>query len=171
MKIKHLLLVGLLFTLLFGGVSCKSKKKVSDISDPNQSTEQNTATEEQANANDNQEQMASEGLKMTVRNKEEASEREKVSTKLSSYFAAIANASSVFSANRTIQEALTLFAAPDALVLIIINESNGKKDYDRPTDISEYLNYLKDQKKNPNKIDTFKLNADGKITELELIKK
>ena len=56
-------------------------------------------------------------------------------------------------------------------VLIIINQSAGFNDYDRPTTIEKYLNYLKDQKISPNKVHEIKYNANGKINELELIKK
>ncbi|HLZ16132.1 MAG TPA: hypothetical protein VKQ08_03795, partial [Cyclobacteriaceae bacterium] len=72
--------------------------------------------------------------------------------------------------NSSINEALTLFASPQAPVLIVISEEDGKKDYDRPTTITAYLNYLKDQKKNINDIAGLKTDASGKITELELKK-
>jgi hypothetical protein len=74
------------------------------------------------------------------------------------------------SANNTINEALALFASPQTPVLIIISESNGQKDYDRPTTIISYLNYLKDQKKNANKIEKLQFDNAGKITEVELRK-
>ncbi len=63
-----------------------------------------------------------------------------------------------------------MFSSPDTPVLIVINESNGEKDYDRPTTIREYLNYLKDQKKNINKIQKLEFDDAGKITEVELRK-
>ena len=56
-------------------------------------------------------------------------------------------------------------------VLIIINQSAGFNDYDRPTTIEKYLNYVKDQKKAAEKVYEIKYNANGKINELELIKK
>ncbi len=90
--------------------------------------------------------------------------------KLSNYFNAIASAGNVNSANNSINEALTLFASPDTPLLIVISEYDGKKDYDRPTTIKEYLNYLKDQKKNMNTISDLKVDAAGKITEVELKK-
>jgi len=55
-------------------------------------------------------------------------------------------------------------------VLIVISEENGQKDYDRPTTIRDYLNYLKDQKKNFNKISNIQFDGSGRITELELTK-
>ena len=56
-------------------------------------------------------------------------------------------------------------------VLIIISQSAGFNDYDRPTTIEKYLNYLKDQKVSRNSVHEIKYNANGKINELELIKK
>lgn len=90
--------------------------------------------------------------------------------RLNQYFEAIANAGSITAANRNINEALSLFSTPDALVLIIISKSGGQKDYDRPTSIKKYLEYLKDQKKNINAIDNIVYDSQGKIKELELIK-
>jgi hypothetical protein len=44
-------------------------------------------------------------------------------------------------------------------------------DYEKPTTIRYYLEFLKDQKGNRNNIESFKLDDNGKIKELELIKK
>ncbi|WP_460542238.1 nucleoid-structuring protein H-NS [Echinicola sediminis] len=88
--------------------------------------------------------------------------------KLENYFSAIANASSVQSANSSIQEALSMFANQNTPVLIVIHEENGIKDYDEPTTIVKYLNYLKDTKKNLNFISDVRLDGSGKVTELEL---
>ncbi len=86
-------------------------------------------------------------------------------------FNSIANASSVSQANRVINETMSLFESPDVPVLIIIKQNAGYNDYDRPTTIENYLNYLKDQKKATEKISDIKYNSNGKINELELIKK
>ena len=83
-------------------------------------------------------------------------------------FQAIADASSVDYANRIINETQKFFASPDAPVFIVFYRENGVKDYDKPTTIVNYLNYLKDQKKNPNKIDKLIFNDQGKIEEIEL---
>ncbi|MCS7017754.1 MAG: hypothetical protein RMJ87_07655 [Cytophagales bacterium] len=84
------------------------------------------------------------------------------------YFRDIVGSGNTATANNRIQEALQLFASPDTPVLIVIGVFNGEKDYDRPTTISKYLNYLKDQKKAPHRIVNIKRNAAGKIEELEL---
>ena len=86
-------------------------------------------------------------------------------------FASIASSASTTQANRIINETLTLFASNNVPVLIIISQAGGFNDYDRPTTIEDYLNYLKDQKVNRNSVYNLKLNDDGKITEVELIKK
>ena len=103
-----------------------------------------------------------------------AEEREKANAAdavLGRNFNSIANASSVNQANRVINETLGMFESPNVPVLIIIKQNAGFNDYDRPTTIEQYLNYLKDQKISPNKVHEIKYNANGKINELELIKK
>lgn len=83
----------------------------------------------------------------------------------------IANASSVNQANRIISETLEMFSSNTVPVLIIISQAGGFNDYDRPTTIEDYLNYVKDQKVNRNAISNLIINSEGKITEVELIKK
>ena len=91
--------------------------------------------------------------------------------KLNEAFGAITQSTSADIANQKILETLLLFANPDVPVLIIISQNGSAKDYDRPTTIKRYLEYLKDQKRNINQIDNMVLDANGKVTELELIKK
>ena len=86
-------------------------------------------------------------------------------------FNSIANASDANQANRVINETMGMFESPNVPVLIIIKQNQGFNDYDRPTTIENYLNYLKDQKKATEKVHEIKYNANGKINELELIKK
>ena len=103
-----------------------------------------------------------------------AEEREQVTAAdvvLGRDFTSIANAGSVSQANRVINETLGLFESPNVPVLIIIKQNAGFNDYDRPTTIENYLNYLKDQKKATEKVHDIKYNSNGKINELELIKK
>ena len=102
---------------------------------------------------------------------EEANMRkEMTSTTLSDYFSSIANARSTSEANMFINDALGLFNSPDALVLIIISKTAEITDYDRPTTIKNYLNYLKDTKNNINKVEKIVYDDNGKIKELELLK-
>jgi hypothetical protein len=91
-------------------------------------------------------------------------------SKIEDYFDAIAAAGSVDIANSRINEALKFFASPDVPVLIIVFMDGDIKDYDRPTTIRRYLEYLKDQGKDLNKVHNIQYDANGKITELELIK-
>jgi hypothetical protein len=69
-----------------------------------------------------------------------------------------------------INDALGLFNSPDAPVLIIISKTGDIVDYDRPTTIKNYLNYLKDTKNNINKVEKIVYDDNGKIKELELLK-
>ena len=102
------------------------------------------------------------------RNKQEA---QNANNTLERNFTSIAKAGSVSQANRTINETLGLFESPNVPVLIIIKQNAGFNDYDRPTTIEKYLNYVKDQKKATEKVFEIKYNSNGKINELELIKK
>jgi hypothetical protein len=83
----------------------------------------------------------------------------------------IAKAKSYDEANQQIEGTLNLYATPDVPVLIIISKENGYYDYDRPTTISKFMNYLKDKKEFKYDIESVKYDDQGKITELELIKK
>jgi hypothetical protein len=91
--------------------------------------------------------------------------------KLENYFNSIANSSNVDAANRTIQEASGMFSNSNVPVLIVIHEESGIKDYDEPTTIDKYLNYLKDTKKNLNFISDIRLDNNGRVSELELRRK
>lgn len=94
-----------------------------------------------------------------------------VANQLNGYFRDIANAPSVNQANASINQALTMFSASDAPVLIVISQDGMQKDYDRPTTIVKYLHYLKDQKRNPNMVENIVLDSAGKIKKLELLKR
>ncbi len=114
---------------------------------------------------------AKERAERLAREREEQLRRESGPKGLGDYFNMIATSPNLATANRYIDEALGLFASDDVPVLIIISKSGGTVDYDRPTTIRKYLEYLKDQKINRNKIENVIYDANGKITELELIKK
>ena len=92
-------------------------------------------------------------------------------SKIESLFDGIANTKSMEMANTRINEALRFFASPDVPVLQIVYMEGSIKDYDRPTTIKKYLEYIKDRGKNVNTIHNVQFDANGKITELELIKK
>jgi len=90
---------------------------------------------------------------------------------INDYFHQIANAKDVVTANAKIAEALKLYAGKNVPVLIIISQADGITDYDKPTTIDAYLNFVKDQKRYTNDIYNVKFDEYGQITELELIKK
>ncbi|UZR95676.1 hypothetical protein [Chondrinema litorale] len=90
--------------------------------------------------------------------------------KLNSYFNRIAGAGSTDESNFQISQALTMFSSPEAPVLIIIAKDGDIVDYDEPTTINKYLNYLKDQKKKADTIENIVFDDNGKIKELELTK-
>ncbi|WP_143960666.1 nucleoid-structuring protein H-NS [Litoribacter populi] len=134
-----------LFCLLAMG-ACKSKKKVTEAAPEPQPVEEPAPAPAPA----------------------QPSAEEEAVSKLENYFNSIANSSNVNSANSSIQEALSMFANQQTPVLIVIYEENGMKDYDEPTTIEKYLNYLKDTKKNLNFISDVRVDNSGKVTELEL---
>lgn len=105
-----------------------------------------------------------------ARKKQEA-ENESQYNYMDEYFNQIAHATSPAEANQKIAQTLKMFASSDVPVLIIISKAGAEPDYDKPTTIDNYLNYLKDTKQNPNRIENVKLDDYGQITLLELIKK
>lgn len=100
-----------------------------------------------------------------------ASAEEVAAEKLENYFNKVAAAGNDNSANQSIQETLAMFSNQETPVLIVIHEESGIKDYDEPTTIKKYLDYLKDIKKNLNFISDIRMDANGKVSELELRRK
>jgi hypothetical protein len=154
------------------GSGCKSKKKAMEA----QAAAEKARLEQEAASKKQREEEEARKKKEAeerARLEAEAAEKAKKSDpymKLEQYFSAIGSANSIASANSSINEALALFASPDTPVLIVISESAGQKDYDRPTTIKDYLNYLKDQKKPADKVGNLQFDGSGKITEVELVK-
>lgn len=99
------------------------------------------------------------------------SAEEVAAEKLENYFNAVAAAGNSNAANQTIQETLGMFSNQETPVLIVIHEESGVKDYDEPTTIKKYLDYLKDTKKNLNYISDIRMDGSGKVSELELRRK
>jgi hypothetical protein len=69
------------------------------------------------------------------------------------------------------QKTLQLFSSDDATVLIIIARDGSIVDYDKPTTIKRYLEFVRDQKASRNAVDAYQLDTGGKIKSLDLIKK
>lgn len=163
LRIPTLLLLAL---LAIGASACKSKKKAMEASDPD--AERARIEQEAARRADEERKRAEEEqarMEAMSRDREQA-----LYSRVNQYFTSVANAQSPQAANNNINEALTLFSSENTPVLIVISEENGQKDYDRPTTIRNYLNYLKDQKKNPDQIANLQVDPSGKITEVELKK-
>ena len=142
------LLIALVALLAMG--ACKSKKKVAESAPVEIETRPEPIVEKPA-AVSSSEEVAAE--------------------KLENYFNRVAAAGNVSMANQTIQEVLSMFSNQETPVLIVIHEENGIKDYDEPTSIKKYLEYLKDTKKNLNFISDIRMDSDGKVSELELRRK
>jgi len=158
------------FVLMMCFTGCKSKKKAAEAA---RAAEERARIEQEANLRKEEEQRKKEAEE-AARRDAEARQREMAANapkaKLNQYFESIARSNNVASANSSINEALALFASPDTPVLVVISEENGQKDYDRPTTIRQYLNYLKDTKNNANSISNLQFDNAGKITEVELRK-
>lgn len=148
-SVNRSLVIALVAMLAMG--ACKSKKKVAEPAPP--------APVEQV------QEMAPPPPPPTSSAEEVAAE------KLENYFNRVAAAGNASIANQTIQEALGMFSNQETPVLIVIHEENGIKDYDEPTTINKYLEYLKDTKKNLNYISDIRMDANGKVSELELRRK
>lgn len=100
-----------------------------------------------------------------------AAEQRRVRSELQNNFANITGASRADEADRYISNMVASFTSPDAPVLIIISKSGKEVDYDRPTTIQKYLEYLKDTKNNMAEIEQISFDKSNRISELILIKK
>jgi hypothetical protein len=162
-KLVMVALILMIFTF-----SCKSKKKALEASN---AAAEKARIEQEATARRQQEE---EQKRKDAEEKAKADAASKANARytiLNQYFDSVAGSENVTSANNSISEALTMFASPETPVLIVISGTGDQKDYDRPTTIQAYLNYLKDQKKNINKIENLQFDSSGKIIEVELRKK
>ncbi|MDR0363782.1 MAG: hypothetical protein LBH92_01995 [Bacteroidales bacterium] len=83
---------------------------------------------------------------------------------------ALAKTGNVETTNMKIKDILKFFTSPDAPLLIIVYKDNDIVDYDKPTTIGTYLNYLKDQKTNNNTTHSIERDNYGKIKLVELLK-
>jgi hypothetical protein len=150
---------------------CKSKKKAAEAA---RAAEERARIEQEAKLRSDEEQKRKEAEEAARREADARQQNETTTSepkaRLNEYFQSIATSGNVASSNSSITEALTLFTSPDAPVLIVISEEGGQKDYDRPTTIRQYLNYLKDTKNNSNTITNLLFDNSGKITEVELRK-
>lgn len=154
--------------LLTGAFSCKSKKQATDTSEADRQRMEQMEREKQAREEEEARRRAEE--ERLAREREAAANAP--SAKLKDFFSSIANASSESSADKTINEALNMFSSKDVPVLIIIYENKAENvtDYDEPTTIGKYLQYLKVVKRKPDAVHEIKFDSNGKINELILKK-
>jgi len=89
---------------------------------------------------------------------------------LNKQFAALTGEQDFEKSNTIINNILPMFTSTEVPVLVIISEENGMKDYDKPTTIEKYLNYLKDRKAYKAEVENIVYDDSGKIKELELRK-
>ncbi len=158
-----------MLVLMICFTGCKSKKKAAEAA---RAAEERARIEQEAKLRTEEEKkrQAEEAARAEAERRQQEMVANAPKAKLNQYFQSIASSNNVASANSSINEALALFSSPDTPVLIVISEENGQKDYDRPTTIRQYLNYLKDTKNNAASISDLQFNSSGKITEIELKK-
>jgi len=90
---------------------------------------------------------------------------------LNQHFEALVGEKDFDKSNTIITNTLPMFVNNDVPVLVIISEENGEKDYDKPTTIRKYMDYLKDRKAYKAEVENVVYDDYGKIKELELRKK
>lgn len=168
------LFVTVLMCALLVATGCKSKKKAMEARNAEKARLEQEAADKKRMEEEEARKRAAEEERARAEADAEARRKASAATpaaRLDQYFNAIASSTNAASANGSISEALTLFSSAQTPVLIVISEENGAKDYDKPTNIQDYLNYLKDQKRNLNTITDLKFDSAGKITEVELTRK
>jgi len=166
----RLVMIAVIILMVVAG-GCKSKKKAMEAKQAEEKArmEQEAAALQKQKMEEEARRKAAEEEQARLQHENDLKAREP-KAKLQDYFNAIAGSGSANAANASIEEALTLFSSSDAPVLIVIHEENGQKDYDKPTTIKQYLNYIKDVKKSPDRVGQVQFDSAGKIKEVELIK-
>ncbi|WP_420581565.1 hypothetical protein [Reichenbachiella sp.] len=153
------LTLALLMALIFGTSSCKTKKNMAQV----------TPVEEVEPIEDEVVEKLEEATEEVI----EERVPEKILSKeqqLNNYFREVSGAATTAIANGNIDQALNMFSSPDAPVLIMIYNDGANPDYDEPTTISKYLNYLKDTKTKAATVEEVVYDSEGRIKELVLKK-
>lgn len=147
----------ILMAMIISVSSCKSKKNLAQVTAPIEEVE-----EDEAPVNEVEETpIVEERIPEKIPTKEE---------KLNNYMRAVSSAPSTAAANASIDEALTMFSTPEAPVLVVIYHDGANPDYDEPTTIGKYLDYLKDTKSKPAEVEEVVYDNNGNIKELVLKK-
>ncbi|WP_422358820.1 nucleoid-structuring protein H-NS [Reichenbachiella sp.] len=153
------LTLALLVALIIGASSCKTKKNLAQVTP----VEEVEPVEEQVaeELEEVTEEVVEERVPEKILSKEQ---------KLNNYFREVSGAATTDAANGNIDQALNMFSSPDAPVLIVIYNDGANPDYDEPTTISKYLNYLKDTKTKAATVEEVVYDSEGRIKELVLKK-
>lgn len=159
----------LVFIMLMTLISCKSSKTATDQDSMEEQVE-NGEAQRQAEAEERARREREESERKAVEAEEQA-QREKKNM-VSNQLSRIYNASSESTAQSAIDEMLNMFVSNDVPVLVIIYENKDENvvDYDEPTTIGKYLEYLKIMNSKPGMVEEVQYNDAGKITELVLKK-
>lgn len=169
MKSKFLRMLGTaaLCLLLTAAFSCKSKKQATDTSDAERARMEQMEAERRAREEEEARRRREEEERLA---REREAEERAAYGRLDRLFNDIANASSESAADRSINEALNMFSSQGVPVLIIIHQEGNTIDYDEPTNINDYLHYLKVVKRKPDSVERLEFNNNGKIQEIILKK-
>ncbi|UXX78440.1 nucleoid-structuring protein H-NS [Reichenbachiella carrageenanivorans] len=147
----------ILIAMIISVSSCKSKKNLAQVTAPIEEVE-----EDEVPVNEVEETpVVEERIPEKIPTKEE---------KLNKYMRAVSSAPSTAAANASIDEALTMFSSSEAPVLVVIYHDGANPDYDEPTTIGKYLDYLKDTKSKPAEVEEVVYDSNGNIKELVLKK-
>lgn len=166
---RFIMLATLVILMAVGG-GCKSKKKAMEAAAAAEKARMEQEASLKRQRDEDEARKRKEAEEEAAKKAAAGANKPDPQAKLEQYFSAISSSGNAASANSSITEALALFASDQTPVLIVIHESGGQKDYDKPTTIKDYLNYLKDQKKQADKIGNLQFDGSGKITEVELVK-
>lgn len=149
-------------SIVVAGAGCKSHKAATSSTSADADAKADAAAKKKA---------AQEAAAAKAAADAQAAAKREPYDRMEKYFHQIANAGNAANANQVIATALQSFPSSDLPVLIIIYRSGSTVDYDQPTTITNYLNYIKDQKMSPNAVDHIELDSNGKINKIVLIKK
>ena len=150
-----------LVVMILGASSCKSRKNLSQVTPAEETEEIEEVMPNEEVAEEMEQPVVEPRVPEKILSKEQ---------KLNNYFNAITASSSTEVANANIQEALSMFSHGGAPVLIMIYRDGANPDYDEPTTIEKYLNYLKDTKNKAATVEEVVYDSSGRIKELVLKK-
>lgn len=150
--------------------ACKNKKKLTEVTDTEAAKEQVGEQIAEIKAAEQSNEQKSNPISEPKKATAPAAKVLTKSEQLGVYMKDMAQAGNLQAANMTKDKALQMFSSPNAPVLIAIYQNGQEVDYDEPTTISKYLDYLKDTKSKPALVEEMVMDDAGKIKELVLRK-